>query len=142
MATQRAPELAGHGVRSVAWSWRVLTALVVALSAAVHLYLVASEGYGGGDGNWLATAFWLQGVGGLVLAVLVLAWRSPLPLLGAIAFGLSTLVGFLLAVYLPDGLFGVMSQWAGWQEWVSAVTEALAVVAGAVALVAERRRPA
>ena len=126
--------------RSVAWLWRVLTALVVAISGAVHVYLVAVKDYGGGDGNWLATAFWLQGIGGLVLAVLVLTWRSPLPLLGAVAFGLSTLVGFLLAVYLPDGLFGVRSLWGGWPETVSAVTEALAVVGGATALVQERRR--
>ncbi len=134
------PIVAGRGTRPVAWSWRVLTALVVAISAAVHLYLVASQGYGGGTGNWLATAFWLQGVGGLVLAVLVLVWRSPLPLLGAAGFGASTLAGFLLAVYLPDGVFGVQSQWAGWQEWVSAITEALAVVFALAALSAERAR--
>lgn len=128
--------------RPVAWPWRVLAALAVAVSGAVHVYLVAFEEYGGGDGNWLATAFWLQGVGGLVLAALLLVWRSPLPLLGAVAYGLSTLAGFLLAVYLPDGLFGVRSIWGGWPETVSAVTEALAVVAGAAALVVERRRPA
>ncbi|WP_444663945.1 hypothetical protein ACT17Q_00470 [Cellulomonas sp. CW35] len=127
--------------RPVAWPWRLPTALAVAASGAVHLYLVGSQGYGGGTSNWLETAFWLQGVGGLVLAVLVLVWRSPLPLLGAVAYGLSTLVGFLLAVYLPNGLFGVQSVWGGWPETVSAVTEVLAVVAGAAALLAERRRP-
>lgn len=126
--------------RPVAWGLRVLVALAVIVSGAVHLWLVASQGYGGGTGNWLATAFWLQGVGGIVLGLLVLVWRSPLPLLGAVAFGAATLAGFLLAVYLPDGLLGVRSAWSGWPELVSAATEALAVVLGLAALAAERRR--
>jgi len=132
---------AGAPAANVAWAWRALAALVVAVSGVVHVWLVASQGYGGGTGNWLATAFWLQCVGGIVLAVLLLVWRSPLPLLGAVAFGVGTLVGFLLAVYLPDGLFGVRSIWGGWPEWVSAVTEVIAAVAGVAALVAERTRP-
>lgn len=126
--------------RPVAWPWRALAALAAAVSGAVHLYLVTVEEYGGGTGNWLETAFWLQGVGGIVLAVLLLVWRSPLPPLGAVGYGLSTLGGFLLAVELPDGLFGVRSMWAGWPEWVSAVADALAVVGGVAALVVERRR--
>lgn len=140
MATDGVTE--GTARRPVAWLWRVITALAVAISGGVHLYLVGSQGYGGGTGNWLETAFWLQGFGGIALAVLVLVWRSPLPLLGAIGYGLSTFAGFLLAVYLPDGLFGVQSIWGGWPETVSAVTEVLAVLAGAAALVVERRAPA
>jgi hypothetical protein len=127
--------------RPVAWPLRVLVALAVAVSGAVHLYLVADQGYGGGDGNWLEYAFWAQGVGGLVLAVLLLVWRSVWPLLGAVAYGIGTLGGFLLAVYLPDGLLGVQSVWGGWPEIVSALTEALAIVGGLAAIVAERRTP-
>ncbi|GEL96055.1 hypothetical protein [Cellulomonas composti] len=126
--------------RGPAWPARLLAALAVATSGVVHLYLVLGEDYGGGDGNWLRYAFLAQGIGGIVLAVLLLTWRSVLPLLGAIAFGASTLAGFLLAVYLPDGLLGVHSAWGGWAETVSAITEALAVAAGLWALLLERRR--
>lgn len=125
--------------RPVAWPLRVLVALAVAVSAVIHLYLVADQGYGGGDGNWLEYAFWAQGIGGLVLAVLLLVWRSVWPLLGAVAYGIGTLGGFLLAVYLPDGLLGVQSVWGGWPEIVSALTEAVAIVGGLAAVVAERR---
>ncbi|MBT0993628.1 hypothetical protein KIN34_04925 [Cellulomonas sp. DKR-3] len=125
--------------RRVAWPLRVIVALAVAVSGVVHLYLVADQGYGGGDGNWLEYAFWAQGIGGIVLAVLLLVWRSVLPLLGAVAFGIGTLGGFLLAVYLPDGLFGVMSMWGDWPELVSAITEGIAIVGGLAAIAAERR---
>lgn len=126
--------------RRTAWALRALVALAVAVSAVVHLYLVLAQDYGGGDGNWLFYAFWAQGVGGVLLAALLLVWRSALPLLGAVAFGVGTLGGFLLAVYLPDGLLGVQSRWFGWPEWVSAITEAIAIVGGLAALAAERGR--
>ena len=131
---------AAPAARPVAWPARVLAAVAVAVSGVVHLYLVLGEDYGGGDGNWLRYAFLAQGIGGIVLAVLLLVWRSVLPLLGAVAYGAATFGGFLLAVYLPDGLLGVHSMWGGWPETVSAVTEVLAVLAGSWALLLERRR--
>ncbi len=124
--------------RPMAWGWRVVVALAVAVSAVVHLYLVIWQDYGGGTGNWLRWAFLAQGIGGLVVAALVLLWRSALPLLAAVAYGAATLGGFLVAT-TPGGLFGVRSVWGGWPEWVSAATEVVAIVGGVLALAAERR---
>ncbi|WP_051682008.1 hypothetical protein [Cellulomonas sp. HZM] len=119
----------------VAWLLRVVVALAVAVSAVVHLYLW-NQGYG--TGIWLGPAFLLQGIGGLVLAVLVVVWRSIWPLLGAVGFGASTLGGFFLAT-TSGGLFGVHSALDGWGEWTSLWTELIAIVVGIAAIVVERR---
>ncbi|QGQ20646.1 hypothetical protein GC089_17440 [Cellulomonas sp. JZ18] len=120
--------------RPVAWAPRVLAALAVVASGVVHLVLW-QQGYF--TGMWLRPLFLAQGVGGVVLGVLLLVWRSPLPLLGAVAYGAATLGGFVVATS-PLGLFGVRARWEGWAEWVSAVTELVAVVAALWALRRER----
>ncbi len=121
--------------RPVAWVPRVLAAGAVAVSGVVHLYLWRLGYF---EGMWLRPLFLAQGVGGVVLAVLLVAWRSALPLVGAVAYGAATLGGFVVAT-TPGGLAGVHARWDGWPEWVSAVTEVLAVAAGVWALTAERR---
>lgn len=121
--------------RAVARVPRALAAAAVVVSGVVHL-LLWQQGYF--TGMWLRPLFLAQGVGGVVLGVLLLVWRSPLPLLGAVAYGAVTLGGFVLATG-PAGLLGVRARWEGWAEWVSAVTELLAVVAALWGLRRERR---
>src|SRR5690606_5926740 len=83
-------------------------------------------------------AFLAQGVVGIVLAVLVVAWRHWLPVLGAVAFGAASLVALALAT-LPAGFFGVHERWTNSSVLVAAMSEAVAVVLGLLAL---RPRPA
>ncbi len=118
-----------------AWPLRVVVALCVIVSGVVH-FLLWRDGMRNVD--IVGPAFLLNAVAGPVIGVLVLVWRHWLPLLAAVGFGLSTLGAFTVAT-LPSGLFGVHSRWSGVHEWTSAVTEALAIVLGIVALVRERR---
>ncbi|WP_186816350.1 hypothetical protein [Cellulomonas aerilata] len=115
---------------------RGLTAAGVLLSASVHLQLWAQ---GVRVVPVIGEAFILNAVGGLVLALLVLTWRNPLPLLGAIGFGLSTLAAFGLSVTV--GLFGFLEQAAGVPQLLAAASEVAAVVFAAAALVVEHRHP-
>lgn len=113
---------------------RVATALAVLVSAALHVVLYL---------DWaknltpLGPAFLAQSAAGVVLAVLVLVWRSPWPLVGAVAFGLGSIGAF--AASAATGFLGVTAQLVGWAEWVTKGVEALAVVLAVLALVSERR---
>jgi hypothetical protein len=82
--------------------------------------------------------FLLNGVGGLVLAVLLVAWRHWLPLVGGIGFGATTLVAFVLSTTV--GFYGVHETFAGVNELVAAAAEIVAVAASTVALVREQVR--
>ena len=113
---------------------RGLAAACVMLSAVVHLDLWAN---GMKSLDVVGPAFLLNGVGGIVLGVLVLVWRHWLPLLGAIGFGVATLTAFLIST-TPGGFFGVHEQWTGIPVWLSAVSEAGAIVLGVVGLLVER----
>lgn len=125
----------GASGRPVAWVPRVVTSVAVVVSGVVHAVLWA-------DGMravaLVGPGFLVNAGAGVVLGVLVLAWRRPWPLLGAAAFGAATLGAFVLATS-PLGLLGVRSRWEGVPEWVAAVSEAVAVVAALVALRTERR---
>lgn len=108
---------------------RMLAALSVLVSAAVHLYLWID---GFRDIDVIGPAFLLNAVGGAVIAVLVLVWRHWIPALLTLGFGASTLGAFVISTM--GGLFGVQEQWAGWAVWTAAISEALAIVVGAVLL--------
>ena len=69
---------------------RILAAAAVLVSAAVHLK-VWVDGYR--DLNVIGPAFMVNVVAGVVIAVLVVAWRHWVPLLLAAGFGASTLAG-------------------------------------------------
>ena len=114
---------------------RALLSACVMLSAVVHLDLWAN---GMNTLDVVGPAFLLNGVGGLVLGVLVLVWRHWLPLLGAIGFGVATLTAFLIST-TSSGFFGVHEQWVGVPVWLSAISEVGAIVLGVAALVVERR---
>ena len=114
-------------------SMRLLAAVAVLVSAAVHLYLwfdvFSSE-------TVVGPAFLLNAFGGAVIAALLVLWRHWLPPLLAIGFGVSTLTAFVIAATV--GLFGVHEHWTGWAVWTAAAAEVVAVVAGAAALLNER----
>ncbi|NYI58807.1 hypothetical protein [Cellulomonas soli] len=118
----------------VAWVLRTLTALCVATSGAVHLYLWQD---GMRNVDIVGPAFLVNGVGGLLLAVLLLMWTAIWPLLGSIGFGLATFGAFVVATS-ASGLFGVHSRWQGVPEWTSAITEVAAVLLASAAIWRER----
>jgi len=109
--------------------YRTLTAAGVLVSGAVHLKLWFD---GFRDITVIGPLFMLNAVAGLVIAVLVLAWRHWLPLLVAIGFGGSTLVAFVISATV--GLFGVHEVWTGGPILTAAVSEVVAVVFGGLAL--------
>ena len=111
---------------------RVLAALSVLVSAAVHLYLWLDFAR---DDDFLGPSFMLNVVAGAVIAVLLMVWRHWLPPFLAVGFGLSTLLAFVLATTV--GLFGVTANWTGWAVWVAAAAEVVAIVAGARLLAAD-----
>lgn len=108
---------------------RMVAAAAVLVSAAVHLYLWL-DGYR--EVDVIGPAFLLNAVGGAVIAVLLVAWRHWVPPLLALGFGLSTLGAFVVSATV--GLFGVHERWVGWPVWTAAVSEAVAIVAGALLL--------
>lgn len=116
---------------------RALTAAGVLMSADIHLVLFF-EGYD--TIPVIGPLFLLNAVAGLAIALALLLWRHWLPLLGAIGFGAATLLSFYLSTTV--GLFGVNETLGGTQQVLAAVSEWVALVCGAAALVIERRRKA
>ena len=110
---------------------RAVAALAVLVSAAVHLVLW----FDGVRHQSVGPSFLLNAFGGAVIAVLLVTWRHWLVTLLPIGFGLSTLAAFTIAATV--GLFGVHEHWRGGYVWTAAISEVVAVVAGAVALRAE-----
>ena len=108
---------------------RIVAAVAVLVSAAVHFALWVA---GVRNTEFLGPAFLLNAVGGLAVAVLLVAWGHWLPLLLAVGFGASTLGAFVIAATV--GLFGIHSQWAGFEEITSAVAEVVAIGAGLAGL--------
>jgi hypothetical protein len=115
---------------------RGLTAAGVLLSASVHLQLWAQ---GIRVVPVIGEAFIVNAIAGLVLGLLVLTWHNPLPLLGAIGFGLSTLGAFLASITV--GLFGFGEQASGVPQFLAAAAEVAAIVFASAALVFEHRHP-
>jgi hypothetical protein len=113
---------------------RVVAAVAVLVSAWVHLKLWLD---GFRDLSVVGPAFLLNAVAGVVIAVLLLAWRRHwLPAFLAAGFGVATLGAFVISTTV--GLFGVHEQWVGFYVFAAAVAELVAIVAGALLLVAER----
>lgn len=89
--------------RSAALPWRLVGAALLLLTAGVHLYLYAAEQY-----HFIPTVgplFIMTGVVAVVLALsVVVLRRAVVDIVGAL-FALSVLGGYLLTLYLPNGLF-------------------------------------
>jgi hypothetical protein len=108
---------------------RFLTALAVLVSAYVHLKLWL-DGFRHLDK--IGPAFMTNAIAGVVIAILLVAWRHWLPPLLAVGFGLSTLGAFLISA--TWGLFGLHEHWVGWAVWTAAGAEVVAIVTGVVVL--------
>jgi hypothetical protein len=93
---------AGHRAPRSLIVWRVLSVLFLLTMGGIHLYLAAK-----GAGS-LGKPFWLNAIGGLVLAIAIVVLRGRLLLL-ATALGTLFMAGTLLALVLAltVGLFGI-----------------------------------
>lgn len=112
---------------------RLITALAVLVSAAVHLRLWTT---GVRYEHVVGPAFMVNGIAGVVIAVLLVAWRQWPPLLLAFGFGASTFGAFVIAA--TAGLFGDHETWSGTYVWVAAISEIVAVVTAVLAASQER----
>jgi hypothetical protein len=93
----------GNGGQRSPMPWRVLSALGLLAMGGIHLYLVFR-----GVGGLLGVLFVLNAIGGLVLAIAMLAARRRLLLVASVLsvlFVVSTLLALSLA--LTVGLFGI-----------------------------------
>ena len=116
--------LGGHLLRGLA-------AAGVLLSAAGHLVLSLPPN----DFKAISTLeplFLLNGLGGIVLGVLVTSWRHWLPPLGAAGFGATTVIFFWISVNRP--LFGFQEPSAtGATQMLAQIAEYLQCTIGTVA---------
>ncbi len=108
---------------------RVVAAVAVLVSAVVHLWLWFD---GVRDQGTVGQLFVLNVVAGLVTAVLLVRWQHWVPPFLAVGFGFMTLACFVIAATV--GLFGIHTHWEGLAVWTAAVSEVVAMAAGAVAL--------
>lgn len=123
-----------HGIRRVDRPLRALVALSLLVSAAVHLWLWWFDDFRLID--WIGPLFLLNVLAGVALAVAVVLWRHWLPVLGAVGFGLATLVAFVLSATV--GLLGVNEPWTGGPQLTAGIAEIVSVVGGAFVLYRER----
>jgi hypothetical protein len=85
--------------------------LLVLWSAYIHFHLW-DEPQGYRQISIIGPLFLLQSIGGLVVAIAVVAVRRVWAAICGIGYAISTLVGFLLSVGLTDGLFNFKETWA------------------------------
>lgn len=96
-----------RGERRSTMLWQVLSAVALLAMGGIHLYLAVWGGTGGVLGN----LFLLNALGGLVLAIAVVATRGQLLAISTV-LGLLFLAGTLAALVValtPVGLFGIES---------------------------------
>jgi len=115
---------------------RYVAAAAVLTSVAIHGWLWLD---GMRDVHVIGSAFLVNVVAGVVIAVLLLRWRHWLPGALTACFGLATLGAFTLASTI--GLFGTHEKWAGVYVFGAATAELVAIIAG-LALVLEDPDPA
>jgi hypothetical protein len=108
---------------------RGLTAASVVVAADIHFVLWYHDGFR--DIPKIGPLFLLNAVGGLVLGLLVVAWRSWIATFLAAGFGLVTLAAFYLSVTV--GLLGIQETPGGGPQTHAEVSEWAAVVFGLVA---------
>jgi hypothetical protein len=109
---------------------RIIAALAVLVSAYVHLREWLD---GMRDVHVIGPLFVVNIVSGVVIAVLLVTWKHWIVPFLAFGFGATTLGGFAIAT-TSAGLFGDHEKWQGSYVWVAAISEAVAIVAGLIAL--------
>ncbi len=114
------------------WVLRIVVAAALLGSAGVH-YFLWTQGYSGIVGP----LFLLNAIGGLLLAIAVLAWRHWLPALGAVGFGVLTLGSYVLAATV--GFLGQHDEFNSQPEYWGVITEAVCIIGG-IALMTIRDR--
>lgn len=117
---------------------RLIVAAAVLVSAYVHLWEWLNGGVSGyRHVHVIGPLFMVNVVAGVIIAVLLVAWHHWLAPFLAFGFGASTLGGF--AISAQWGLFGDHESWQGSYVWAAAIVEAVAIVGGLYALMAELR---
>jgi hypothetical protein len=119
-------DIMSENIKYVRW----LAALAVLVSAGVHFRLYFDWAK---DNNVVGPAFLLNAGAGVVIAVLLVTWRHWIPAFLAFGFGITTLGAFIIAT-TPSGLNGVHEHWVGGYVWAAAISEAIAIVTGALML--------
>lgn len=120
------------------WTLRILSALLLAATGGIHLYLLFV-----GVGGLLGVLFVLNGIAGIVLAVAMLVTRGALLRITTVLsllFLLASLASLLLA--LTVGLFGIREVWSFTLVPETVIVESIGIVVLAVttAVVLRRRR--
>lgn len=113
---------------------RIVTAVAALVSAAVHLVLWWFQDYRSID--VIGPAFLLNGVAGIVIAVLLVTWWHWVPAFLVTGFGLSTLGAFVVSATV--GLFGVHERWTGGWVLTAAASEIVCIAGGLFLLRAHR----
>lgn len=108
--------------------WRVLGAVALLASAAVHLWLW----FDGVREQSVGPLFLVNVVAGVVIAILLLRWHHWVPAFLTLGFGASTLGAFIISATV--GLMGIHEQWKGFYVFAAAVAEVVCIVVGAVLL--------
>lgn len=122
--------------QGVLWTLRILSALVLAVTGGIHLYLLFV-----GVGGLLGVLFVLNGVAALVLAVAMLVTRGSLLRITTVLsllFLLASLASLLLA--LTVGLFGIREVWSFTLVPETVIVESIGIVVLAVTTAAVLRR--
>ena len=106
----RSPSRANRALGLAATAAFVVGALLVLWTAYIHFHLWnETDGYR--HISVIGPLFLAQAIGGLVIAVALVAVRRVWVAIAGAGFGLSTLVGFLLTVGLSKGLFNFKESW-------------------------------
>lgn len=119
---------------------RVIGALAALVSAVIHFWEYFGNGY---DQTGVGVPFLINGVGGVIIVILLLTWRHWIPMLLLFGFGLLTLVGYIVSATV--GLLGVTETWDNVVGWISMIVEAIAIVVAVLGAAREgsfTRRPA
>ena len=118
-------------------AWRLLSGLMLLAMAGIHLYLIFY-----GVGGLLGKLFVLNVIGGVVLAVAVVApprRLAPLPTVLGLLFMVGTLLALVLA--LTVGLFGIREVLSFTLVPTTLVVESIGSVILAITLAVELRSP-
>ncbi len=130
-----------HAPFSMVGLLRGATAAAVVVAADIHFVLWYHDSFR--EISKIGPLFLLNAIGGLVLGLLVVAWRSWLATFLAAGFGLVTLVAFYLSVTV--GLLGLQETASGGPQVQAEIAEWAALLFGLAAswaIYREEERPA